>query len=92
MRIAGRKRYAVIAGDLLFVLWLLYNGIDEEFSATPVEIASCVCLMALLLLSAVLIYAYRPDWPPLHAGLRRRWRSDSRRCRIEVWTSSPAAS
>lgn len=48
-------RFAAIAGDVLFVLWILRNGIDEGFSATPAQVASYVGLVVLLALNAVLL-------------------------------------
>ena len=60
-RVIHWSRYLAIAGDLLFVLWITYNGIDEGFSGTPVEKASYAGLTILLLLSAALIYCYDPQ-------------------------------
>jgi hypothetical protein len=48
-------RYAAIVGDVVFVLWILRNGIDEGFSAPPVQMASYVGLVVLLGLNAVLL-------------------------------------
>ena len=48
-------RYAAIAGDVVFVLWIVRNGIDEGFSATPVQAVSYVGLIVLLALNAVLL-------------------------------------
>jgi hypothetical protein len=48
-------RYVAIAGNMLFVLWILYNGINEGFRGTPVEIVSYVGLVVLLLLNAILL-------------------------------------
>jgi hypothetical protein len=52
-------RYAAIAGDGVFVLWILRNGIDEGFRGTPPEIASYVALILLLALNATLVYRAR---------------------------------
>ena len=48
-------KYLAIAGNVLFILWVTYNGIDEGFSGTLVEKASYVGLMLLLVLNTVLI-------------------------------------
>ncbi|MFZ1040776.1 MAG: hypothetical protein WCA79_01650 [Anaerolineales bacterium] len=48
-------KYLVIAGNVLFILWVTYNGINEGFRGTLVEKASYVALMVLLVLNIVLI-------------------------------------
>jgi len=48
-------RYVAIAGNIIFFLWILYNGINEGFQGTRLEIISYVGLMILLLLNAFLI-------------------------------------
>jgi hypothetical protein len=48
-------KYAAIAGDVVFVLWITYNGMNEGWSGTPVQIASYVGLVVLLALNAVLL-------------------------------------
>ena len=32
--------YAAVAGNGLFILWMLYNGIDEGWQATPYQMLS----------------------------------------------------
>ena len=49
-------RYLAIAGNALFALWILYNGIDEGFGATPVQLASYIGLWCLLALNSFLLY------------------------------------
>lgn len=49
-------RYIAVAGNIIFVLWILKNGINEGFQGTPLEIISYTGLMILLLLNAFLIY------------------------------------
>lgn len=51
--------YAAIAGDVLFVAWLLFNGMDEGWNASPVQLASYLVLIALLALNAVLLWRAR---------------------------------
>jgi len=48
-------KYLAIAGNVLFILWVTYNGIDEGFHGTMVQKASYVGLMMLLVLNTVLI-------------------------------------
>ncbi len=45
-----------VAGDGLFILWMLYNGIDEGFRASAYQLASYVGLTLLLLLNSVLLF------------------------------------
>jgi hypothetical protein len=49
-------RYAAIFGDLLFILWILYNGINEGFKGTLYQIVSYIGLILLLILNALLLY------------------------------------
>ena len=44
-----------ILGNLLFILWILYNGINENFQGTIIEKISYVSLMGLLALNAFLL-------------------------------------
>jgi hypothetical protein len=50
-------RNIAVAGNIIFVLWILYNGINEGFQGTFLEIVSYIGLMILLLLNAFLIYS-----------------------------------
>lgn len=45
----------VIAANILFVLWILYNGINENFAGTIPEKISYIALMLLLALNTVLL-------------------------------------
>jgi hypothetical protein len=60
MRIVGRAhslfRYAAIAGNVVYVLWILRNGIDEGFAGGLVQFVSMIGLMLLLALNAVLLW------------------------------------
>jgi len=47
--------YVAIAGNILFVLWILYNGMNEGFRGTRLEVVSYIGLIALLVLNAVLL-------------------------------------
>lgn len=53
--IYGLFKYVAIAGNVLFILWVTYNGIDEGFRGTIVQVMSFVGLMLLLALNTVLI-------------------------------------
>ncbi len=52
-------RWAAISGSALFVLWIVYNGIDSGFRATPVEFVSYLGLIAVLLLNIVVLFRGR---------------------------------
>jgi hypothetical protein len=49
-------RYIAIAGNVIYVLWILVNGINEGFKGTTVEIVSYVGLLLLLALNTVLLF------------------------------------
>ena len=49
-------RFCAIAANIIFVLWILSNGINEGFRGTPIEIVSYIGLMILLLLNSFLLY------------------------------------
>ncbi|HAW51074.1 MAG TPA: hypothetical protein DCX54_01915 [Flavobacteriales bacterium] len=51
----------VVAGNVVFVLWILYNGINEGFAGTNIEKISYVTLMMLLLANAIIIYRKQSD-------------------------------
>lgn len=49
-------KYLVLFGNLIFILWMFYNGMDEGWrGATGPEIASYIGLTLLLILNSVLI-------------------------------------
>ncbi len=49
-------RYIAIAGNVLFILWLLYNGIDKGFKATNAQLVSYVTLISLLILNIFIVW------------------------------------
>lgn len=49
-------KYLAVTGNSLFILWLLYNGADEGFRATPYQLISYVALVFLLLLNSALLF------------------------------------
>lgn len=48
-------RWAAIAGNILFMLWVSYNAVDENFSGTVYEKLSYIGLMGLLLANIILV-------------------------------------
>jgi hypothetical protein len=48
-------KYAAVAGNVLFVLWMLRNGIDEGFKGTIYQFVSYIGLTLLLTLNTVLL-------------------------------------
>lgn len=48
-------RKAAVAGNVLMVLWIIYNAIDEGFRANNVQKASSVGLVLLLGLNTALL-------------------------------------
>jgi len=49
-------RNIAILGNIVFLLWITYNGIDEGFKGTNIQIASYIGLVLLLILNTALIY------------------------------------
>ena len=48
-------RLVAITGNGIFVLWILYNGIDEGFQGNIYQIVSYLGLIFLLILNALLL-------------------------------------
>jgi hypothetical protein len=48
-------RYLVISGNIVFFLWILYNGYSEGFRGKPVEVVSGIGLLILLCFKAILL-------------------------------------
>jgi hypothetical protein len=42
-------------GNLFFILWIVYNGIDEGFQGSIYQILSYIGLVLLLILNSVLV-------------------------------------
>jgi hypothetical protein len=52
-----RAKYIAIAGDIIFILWVLYNGIDEGFrSIMSIQGIVPIGLMLLLLLNLIILW------------------------------------
>jgi len=47
--------WAAVAGNILFVLWILYNGINAGFHGTLLEKISYIGIMGLLTVNTVLL-------------------------------------
>jgi hypothetical protein len=52
-------KFAALAGNILFILWMTYNGIDEGFSGTIYQKLSYIGLTGLLIVDSVLIFLKR---------------------------------
>jgi hypothetical protein len=59
MKARATLRYVAIAGDVLFLLWIVRNGFDDGFRAGLVELVSWIGLLGLLALNAVLLWGGR---------------------------------
>jgi hypothetical protein len=55
MRRHDALRHVAIAGNMLFVLWILYNGMNEGFRGTRPEVISYIGLVLLLVLNSLLL-------------------------------------
>lgn len=50
-------RFAALAGNTLFILWIIYNGIDEGWKGVRlIEAMSLIGLVILLALNSVLLW------------------------------------
>lgn len=57
--LTGLLFWTVIAGNIIFVLWITVNGIKEGFQGTMPEKASYVGLMGLLTINCLLLIQKR---------------------------------
>jgi len=48
-------RYAAVCGNILFVLWILFNAMDEGFRGTMPEKLSAIGLIGLLSVNSLLL-------------------------------------
>jgi hypothetical protein len=46
-----------VSGNLLFILWILYNGINESFAGTLPEKISYIVLIGLLAVNSFLLFS-----------------------------------
>ncbi len=56
--IVSTLKALAVAGNVLFILWMAYNGIDEagHVTPTPYQVMSYIGLTALLVLNSVLLW------------------------------------
>jgi hypothetical protein len=54
--------WAALAGNILFMLWISYNGISEHFKGTIYEKLSYIGLMGLLVINSILVLRKRNTW------------------------------
>ena len=47
-------RFAAIGGNILFILWIMFNAMDEGFRGTLPEKLSAVGLIGLLIVNCIL--------------------------------------
>jgi hypothetical protein len=47
--------YLAIAGNIIYILWITYNGLDEGFAGSPIQIASYIGIVLLLALDVILL-------------------------------------
>jgi len=50
-----KLKYLVIIGNLIFILWITYNGIDEGFKGTIYQKISYISLITFLFLDIYLL-------------------------------------
>ena len=50
---------AAITGNILFIVWITFNGLKEHFQGTIYEKLSYIGLMGLLTLNTVLLFYFR---------------------------------
>jgi len=55
MDLRSLLKFLAVAGNILFILWLLYNGADEGFRASTYQLLSYIGLTILLLLDSYLV-------------------------------------
>jgi hypothetical protein len=56
-RASAALRVLAVAGNVLFIGWLLFNAIDDGFRGPPPQIVSGIALIGLLVLDSVLIWS-----------------------------------
>ena len=51
--------WVAVTGNILFVLWILYNGMNENFQGTAIEKISYTMLIVLLAVNTFLLIRKR---------------------------------
>ncbi len=68
--------WATIAGNILFILWITFNAVKENFRGTLPEKASYFALMGLLTINTILILRRKKfklkSTPKLHLQKQRK--------------------
>jgi predicted PurR-regulated permease PerM len=54
-RIRPWVRYLAMAGDVAYILWIVYNAVDDGFRTRGVELVALTGLLLLLVLNIVLL-------------------------------------
>lgn len=52
-------RFSTVSGNIIFILWVLFNGIKEGFPGTLIEKVSYVGLTLLLSLNSIFLVSKR---------------------------------
>ena len=58
-KVTQAGRLAALIGNVIFIVWILFNGLDSDWKGTPVEMASAGMLILLLILNSFLLLAAR---------------------------------
>jgi len=58
--------YFAIAGNIIYILWVLYNGINEGFSG--INTIAGIAMLGLMILLALNAYLLLGRQPPTHTG------------------------
>jgi hypothetical protein len=54
-------KISAIAGNVIFIVWILYNGFNEGFHARLIEKISYIGLLGLLSLNSILLARKKPN-------------------------------
>ena len=49
-------KYAAISGNVIFILWILFNAMDEGFNGRLIEKLSAIGLIGLLMVNCFLLF------------------------------------
>ena len=48
--------YLAIIGNVIFIIWITFNGVDEGFSGNILQKVSYISLVILLILNIILLF------------------------------------
>ena len=54
-------RYFAISANIVFFLWIIFNGIDEGFKGSLVQVVSYTGLLFLLVINTVILLTQKSD-------------------------------